>query len=218
MSTLERIEQLEANLSDCQKKLDDYSLGFNQLLGAYQVAIQKLSVIEQTATSLAKTIAALSIVLVHNKVISGDDVMTQIRISDDHDQEQEVKEFLKGNFLKKEEIIDLSSFVVVRQQIIDTETGSVKLISDYSFFQINHPSIKPELRSLLVGKKINETIEGKTNGSKKELITVKEIYSVVEQSVKGDTPEQVINETETLNTDQLSESTQPLNNEVPISE
>jgi hypothetical protein len=186
MSTLERIDSLEKSVEDLAKSTDKLTDSFSQLLGAYQVSIQKLTALEQSITSLAKTLAAVSLVLIKAGTIKSEDVMDQLRQGDDKDQEDRVHSLLKDGVIKAEEVIGEDSLAAVSQKLVDTADGKVTVVSGYAFFSVNHPSVKEELKSKLLGKKVGETIEGKVDGSKTELITVKEIYSVVEKTVVGE--------------------------------
>lgn len=186
MSTMERIDNLEKDLTDTTNLVTRITDSSNQLLGAYQVSIQKLTALEQSLASLAKTLAAVSVVLINNGVIKSEDVMVQLRQSEDKDQQDRVHSLLKDGVIKSEDVIGPDSLVSVSQKVVDTADGKVNVISNYTFFSVNHPSVKEDLKVKLLGKKVGETVEGKVDGSKTELIMVKEIYSVVEKEIKGE--------------------------------
>jgi len=192
-TTLERIEKLEQTLEDLKKSTGMSTGTVQQLIGVYGQIMQKVSLLEQSISSLAKTLAAMSSVLVSSGTLQSDSVMDKIRDMDDKEQEAKVKAMLDAGNIKEEVVVSEGCLLAVIQNVIFTDSGKVKNVSNYSLFSIDNPAIDKEASKALLGKKVGDTVDFLSNtkdSTKKEVITIKAIFSFVDKEVTGEVSEE----------------------------
>jgi hypothetical protein len=176
MSTLERIEKIESVVQSLKRTVEDMS--------ARSIGV------EQSATAVAKTLAALSKVLVDKKVITGDDVLDRLRTQEEKQQKDQIEQLVAAGLLVVEDTVTEGSVVIVSQCLVNAEE-SVE-ISAYSAVDLTSPYMPEEQKQQFIGLKEGgiikgEGIEGDTE--KEEQIKVLSIYRPQEVNGQNDESE-----------------------------
>jgi len=176
---LERLESLEAELGTTKERIGQFEQSFSFLA-------QRLMSMEQTIASVAKTMAALITELEEAKVITDKGVMSKIRKMDDEASQGRVTELVKANIIKSTETVDATSLVVVTQHILELN-GNLEEISGYRIVEMPGQNTPEEVRQDFLGKKIGDKVEMPSGSTDRTVIvTVKEIYNVVEGERQGE--------------------------------
>lgn len=182
-SSLERLESLEAGMLNLQSSVDRLDVTSNPM---FQMLAEKVVGIEQSMVTISKTLAAISEELIETNVLKSDGVMARLRDAQDAEQINQIKSLKEADMLESASEIGPQSIVVVRHNLLDTETGEVKVLSNYRLVSMAHPTTNQVICSNLLGKKVKETVEGMVTQTKKDIITVKEIFSLKETSRPGE--------------------------------
>ena len=178
-STLERIQQLEESLSKVVAKITSPD-PMTQMLS------NKVLGIEQSVTSMGKTLSAVAEELTETGVMNGTSVMARLRRAEDESSRNNVKGLLSEKVIETAEEVDGASLVAVEQKIINTSTGDVTILAEYNLISMNSPATDPAWKTSLIGKKAGETVKGLADGSEEEILTIKEIYKISEKEVEGE--------------------------------
>lgn len=182
-SSLERLEALEANVLELRSQLETMDVTSNPM---FQMLAEKVVGIEQSMVAISKTLAAISEELIETGVLKSDGVMARLRDGQDAEQINQIKSLTEADMLEPATEVGEQSIVVVRHSLLDTETGEVKVLANYRLVSMAHPTTNQVIRSNLLGKKVKETVEGMVTQTKKDIITVKEIFSLKETQRQGE--------------------------------
>lgn len=177
MSTLERIEELE-------KKNKEMSLSLEAMSQFCQQVAQKTQGIEQSATQLAKTLAAITKVLIKRNVIDDMEVLEIMRKEDEDQLRSQISGLVQSGIFEKATEIGADSVVLVKQALVDTKSGEFTVLSNYTPLEMSRQDIPETVKADLIGKKIKETY---SFTDRPEMITILEIYNAVEIK-KGEEP------------------------------
>lgn len=178
-SILERIEKLEESMSQVVAKVTSPD-------PMVQMLSNKTLGIEQSVTSMGKTLSAVAEELTEIGVMNGTSVMARLRRAEDETSRNNVKGLLQEKVIEVAEKVDGASLVAVEQKIINIDSGEVTVLAEYNLISMNSPVTDPAWRTSLIGKKVAETVKGITDGSEEEILTIKEIYKISEREVEGE--------------------------------
>lgn len=192
-TSLERLEALENDVQQIKEFLSTFDPNNNPLV---QMVAEKSVGIEQSMISISKTLAAITEELIETKVLKSEGVMVRMRDAQDGEQVNQIKSLKEAKMLEPATEIGEASIVVVKQQLVDTKTGDVKVLSNYRIVSMSHPTTNQVIRSNLLGKTVKGTVEGNVDADRKDIITVKEIYNLKETEVQGEQPEAQAEQTE----------------------
>lgn len=177
MSTLERIEKLE-------KQNKEMSMSLEAMSQFCQQIAQKSQGIEQSATQLAKTLSAVTKVLVKGKVIDDMEVLEIMRKEDETQLKSQITGLVESGIFEKGDVIGPNSVVLVKQSLVDTKSGNFTVLSNYTPLEMSRQDIPETVKKDLIGKKVKDTY---SFTDRPEMITILEIYNAVEIKERGDT-------------------------------
>jgi hypothetical protein len=178
MTTLERIEKIEqevktlagvlGSLSGLQQnkelltKMEDSINGqMQQIHNFNQIIVQRQMSLEQTLTSLAKTLSCTVDELESNSVISGQSVMTRIRKMDENSEKRRIEQMIQLQVIKESNTVTPESIVVVSQKVSDGSKEEV--VSEYRVLELPSHLTPQEVKEALVGKSTGDVLESKDN-------------------------------------------------------
>jgi hypothetical protein len=112
--------------------------------------------------------------------------MAKIRKGEDERERTRVRSMLDAKVIKKSDTVNELSLVVVSQTLVDLANNSkTTILAEYMAVDLSAPSSE-KFRTLLVGRKSGETVEEKVADDKLLLISVAEIYNLVEREAIGE--------------------------------
>lgn len=154
-----------------------------------QMIVSKTQGIEQSVTSLGKTFAAVTEELTESGTLDGSAVMSRLRDYEDKSSMTNVKNLLNDNIIESSDIVSPHSLVVIEHKISNTKTSESITVSNYNLVGLGSPATNPAWKEGLIGKTAKEIFTFMVSPDTSEIITIKEIYSIVERSVDGEVTE-----------------------------
>lgn len=165
-SVLERIENLESVVGNPDPMTQMIA---NKLLG-----------LERAVAQMGKTLAAVSDELTETGIMDGVSVMARLRQQEDENAKTHVKMLLDQGVIRHSDKVNGKSLVVINQNIVNTTTGSVMTVSGYNLIGMNSSSSNMAWKDALMGKSKGDTINGLSDDTEQEVVSVIEIYEITE--------------------------------------
>lgn len=188
LQELGAIRQYATNLSaNLKSVVDQFNKSMKNNMDFTQLGINRGLALEQSLTSLAKTLTAAISELVETKVLKDDAVMTRIRKMDETNERNRIKLMLDAKTIAPVDAVTATSLVVTLQDAA-ADGGDKKLVSEYSVLELTNQELPQEIKTLLLGKKVGENAEIKDEKGNKETIYFKilEVYELVPRKSEGE--------------------------------
>lgn len=192
MTTLERLEKIEQEVKAIATVIGSMSglhqnkevitkieqsvnSQMQQIHNFNQILVQRQMSLEQTLTSLAKTISCTVDELERNNLISGQAVMARIRKMDENSERKRMEQMVQLQVIKEANVVTPESIVVVSQKVSNGTEEEV--VSEYRVLELPSQLTSQEIKDALVGKQVGETLESK-DGNDTLYTTIEKVFEL----------------------------------------
>lgn len=185
---IERVEKLEQTFARMEQNLSQMMAvaPMVQMLGNKAVGI------EQAVAQLGKLLSAVSEELTDEGVVSGNNIIARLRKTEDAAARNQIQGLTAQGVIALESAgtqISDTSLVVVEQKSVSTSSGEESILSECLLIGMGSPSTDPEHKAALTGKTAGDSVTATITEDYEEVLTVKEVYRLVDRDVAGDTPD-----------------------------
>jgi len=179
MTTADRLMELEKQSKEDSKEIKDLALKLEGMAQFTQQSVAKIQGVEQSATSLAKTFAAVTKVLIKRSIIDDAEVMRTMMESEESETRKQINGLVKSGILVKDDSVKPDSVLIIKQVLTEIKGDEVhqELISRYSVLELSRQDIPQHIKDDFNGKVVNETY---SFTDRPETLTIMEIYKAVE--------------------------------------
>jgi hypothetical protein len=192
MTTLERLEKLEQELKMLTtvlasvpkmqgttgdvKLIETMNLQLQQVHSFNQLIVQRQMSLEQTLTSLAKTISCTVDELESKQVISGNDVMVRLRKLDENAERNRIQQMIQLKLIKPASFVTEESIIVLSQKVVRGEQEEI--VAEYRVIELPAKLTPKELIADFVGKVVGDVLE-QTHEQETLISKIENIYDIV---------------------------------------
>lgn len=179
------MQSLEAMQGQNQKLVTDVNARFEGIFQYSQDMLRRQMALEQSLTSLAKTITALSEEL-SSRLPNGDDfgtaVVARIRKMDERAEQARVQHLLQLKVIEEAQESGGESLVVVSQEYIPAQ-GAAEVVGDYIVLEMPSDGLSKEIKDMFKGKRVGDVVSDQQRDASGNAVgeirsTVKQIFNL----------------------------------------
>lgn len=206
MTTLERLEKIEQDVksllvamgslgSSTQQPDKNWSERLEQAINSQlqqvhtfnQLVAQRQMALEQTVTSLAKTLSCTVDELESTGSITGEAVMTRLRVLDESSEKNRIDQMVKLNLIKESLLTTDESIIVISQKLL--ENGTEKTIADFRVIEMPSNLTPQDVKTMFLGKTVGDSVE-ESFDNQTLVSTIQKVYTLTQDgSLKNDLQE-----------------------------
>jgi hypothetical protein len=170
---------------------EQYNQKNREVFNYLQMLIQRHMSLEQTTTSLAKTLTAVSEELesrlgTEGKSGFGLAVLTRIRRREEAAERDRVSQMIALKAIEPTDSVGDSS-VFILSQVYTSVSGESEIVAEYRVIEVPSQLTDPTVKALFVGKKVGDTIEDQSKNDQGEVqgtlvSTILSIYNLAQSA------------------------------------